>query len=74
MVRVLVILATEVGQPSGLSDVAATGKTAKIQDLWPVVAENKGKNERLQQFASQFTNKLTAINEWYTKVKLHHTI
>ena len=48
MERVLVILASEVGQPSGLSDVAATGKTAKIQDLWPVVAENKGKNERLE--------------------------
>ena len=48
MERVLVILASEVGQPSGLSDVAATGKTAKIQELWPVVAENKGKNERLK--------------------------
>ena len=48
MERVLVILASEVGQPSGLSDVAATGKTAKIQELWPVVAENKGKNERLE--------------------------
>ena len=59
MERVLAILAPEVEQPSGLSDVAATGKTAKIQDLWPAVAENKGKSERLQQFASQFTNKLT---------------
>ena len=48
MERVLVILASKVGQPSGLSDVAATGKTAKIQELWPVVAENKGKNERLE--------------------------
>ena len=48
VVRVFVILATEVGHPSGLSDVAATGKTAKIQELWPVVAENKGKNERLE--------------------------
>ena len=57
--KVFVILATEVGQPSGLSDVKATGKTAKNQDLWPVVAEKKGKNERVQQFASQFTNKLT---------------
>jgi len=33
VVRVLVILASEVGQPSGLSDVAATGETAKIQEL-----------------------------------------
>ena len=32
VVRVLV-MAPEVGQPSGLSDVAATGKTAKMQDL-----------------------------------------
>ena len=42
------ILASEVGQPSGLSDAATTGKTAKIQELRPVVAENKGKNERLE--------------------------
>ena len=53
------MLATEVGQSSGLSDVAATGMTAEHQERSPVVAEKKGKNERLQQFASQFTNKLT---------------
>ena len=48
VVRIGVSMAPELGHASGLSDVMATGKTAEIQELWPVVAEKKGKNERLQ--------------------------
>ena len=46
VVRIGVSMAPEVGHASGLTDAMATGKIAEIQELWPVVAEKKGKNER----------------------------
>ena len=50
-----------------MSDVMATGKTAEIQELWPVVAEKKGKNEHLQPFREPIYQYIYTINSKVSK-------
>ena len=71
MVRIGVSMAQEVGHASGLSDVMATGKTAEIQELWPVVAEKKGKNEHLQPFRKPIYQYIYTINSKVSKNPRH---